>query len=136
MDEDDNGKFRLERVKHQDLQMFGLKFDKINLSYFHPFEAVGENLAQLKLRIVIHTFGRWLNIANKIYKSFVLTGIVMNCTIYKVTTLNICRVLFHRLHPDLILWAIITTSSVKWALNLTTQNQTVSNFPGLNRSEQ
>ena len=28
VDEDDNGRLRLERVKHQDLQMFDLKLDK------------------------------------------------------------------------------------------------------------
>ena len=28
VDEDDNGKFRLERVKHQYLQLFYLKFNK------------------------------------------------------------------------------------------------------------
>ena len=39
MDENDNGKFRLERNKHKNLQMFGLT----NMSNFHPLEVVGRS---------------------------------------------------------------------------------------------
>ena len=38
VDEDDNGKFRLERFKHQDLQMFCLELNK--MSNFQPLEVV------------------------------------------------------------------------------------------------
>ena len=37
VDEGDNGKFRTERVKHQDWQIFVLKFNKSN---FHPLQIV------------------------------------------------------------------------------------------------
>ena len=40
MDENDNGKFRLERVKHQNLQIFGLKLNKY-MSNIYPLEVVG-----------------------------------------------------------------------------------------------
>ena len=48
MDEDEYGKFRLERVKHQDLELFGLKL--INYDYFHPLDNVGRGSdAQLQV---------------------------------------------------------------------------------------
>ena len=50
VDEDDNGKFRLERVKHQDLQICGLKLNRMYTSHFYSFEVVGRgNEIQLQV---------------------------------------------------------------------------------------
>ena len=39
VDDDDYGKFRIERVKHRDLQILGLELNKI-MSNFQPLEVV------------------------------------------------------------------------------------------------
>ena len=44
MDEDDNGKFRLERVKHQDLEIFDIKLIKQIRVIFTHFQVVGDTI--------------------------------------------------------------------------------------------